>query len=266
MFNEPSVFSFAKKIVSAVTIANLVAVELQSKVTNLQKIGFSIKKQALTQADLACQEIILKYALEFCPDANLYAEENTNLTKRFSNQTSEWTIVVDPIDGTLRYFEGSASFGIQVALIYKDIYVAAIVGFPKKNIVLSAIKGKGVFMHSGSSIRIDKIPECQKVIFCHDEVPPSEIQKIHSLGFKTSMRCGTEITTAPVLGNAIAGIRPENVSLFGRIGAMITIEAGGFCCDNKGQQIEQITSTPMSSLIVSDCRKTAELIVNYLKK
>ena len=262
MFRESDIVSFVEKVVLAVTTAGLVAVELQERVTNLKKIGVSTKKRALTQADLACQEIILKCVLDCHPEVILHAEEETNLAKRFTSQDSEWMVIVDPIDGTLRYFDGDASFGIQVALIHKDIYVAAIVGLPKRNIVLSAMKGMGTFLHSGSTVRIDRIPECQKVVFCHDKVLSSERKTIHSLRFDTSTRCGAEITTAPVIGSAVAGIRPEYVSLFGRIGALITIEAGGFCCDKKGQQIKQITSTSMSSLIVADCEETAELIVS----
>ena len=262
MSRKSDIDLFVSKVVSAVTTAGLVAVELQGKVTNLKKMGASAKKRALTQADLACQEIILKSVLDYCPDVILYAEERTNLAKSFLSVASRWMVVVDPIDGSLRYFDKDTSFGIQVALVHKDVYVAAIVGLPKRNIVLSARRGMGTLLHSGSTVRIDRIPECQKVVFCHDKVSSSERKTIRSLGFETSKRCGAEITTAPVIGTAAAGIRPEYVSLFGRIGAMITIEAGGFCCDKKGQQIKQITTAHMSSLIVADCKETAELIVS----
>ncbi len=255
---------FVSGMIEAVHVGALVANELQPKVTNLKKPEESEKKQALTQADLAVQEILLNSLLQYRSDLAICCEEATSLVSKFAVQDSELMVVIDPVDGTLRYFGQDDSFGLQVGLVHRKEYVAAVVALPRLGILLAAEKGGGVVRHTESGSIPVRVGKCSNHVFCHDSVSNHQQERIRALGCEPLTKCGADITTSPVTGRAVAGLRPHKVSFFGRIGAMITIEAGGICCNRAGQRLNCITTDPLDGLLVAADEGTAAKMMSAL--
>ena len=117
----------------------------------------------LTAIDTALQDIILTVVLQHFPQVRCIAEEDTPLKRRFrGNRDSDYTVILDPIDGTLHYQRGDASYHICVGLARDGIMQAALVARPDENKIFSAVRGHGAFVQVGRRrprrLRLPKTP------------------------------------------------------------------------------------------------------------
>ncbi len=75
------------------------------------------------------------------PDHNIYSEEQQNV-----DRGSEFTWVVDPLDGTIPYTFGiSDHFSVSIALVKKNTPILGVIYAPKRNELYVAEKGEGAF-------------------------------------------------------------------------------------------------------------------------
>lgn len=87
---------------------------------NLPKtIEFKTSKDIVTQVDLECDEMIRSGIHQAFPQDNILSEENPLL-----DQGSDWTWVIDPIDGTVNYSRQIPLWGVAVAVVYQGEVVA----------------------------------------------------------------------------------------------------------------------------------------------
>ena len=83
----------------------------------------------VTDADFASQQAIHDAIQAAFPDHHFLGEENLDLPL-MQNENSDFTWIVDPLDGTLNYVHGLQSFSVSVALQYCGKIIASAVYDP----------------------------------------------------------------------------------------------------------------------------------------
>jgi fructose-1,6-bisphosphatase/inositol monophosphatase family enzyme len=238
----PEPGAFIARLAPALRQAASIASALEGRVANRPKHGETTDiKAALTIADTAAQEAILVPLYEHFPNVGLAAEEDTPSVARFPER-QDVRVVLDPIDGTLRfYLEGRGPYAVMVGMAVEDEYQAALVALPRDGIFLDATLGGGARISTG-----DTAPEPVRlgstgrgVLVSHDLPDPARAV-LSERGYDVRPASGGAISVAPLLPGVCAGLRlmrtdPGNVSIRGRIGALIATEAGAVVATRTGE-------------------------------
>ena len=128
--------------------AGAVAGYLQAQIRLDDKGGGSPEASALTAVDLAAQEVVLLALHARFPTLAVDAEEDTPAVARFPRSGRDLA-VVDPIDGTLNYANGSPDFAVMGSLLRDGVYVASLLHFPVQGRTVWAIRGGGAWIDEG---------------------------------------------------------------------------------------------------------------------
>ncbi|MFQ3575252.1 MAG: inositol monophosphatase family protein, partial [Cytophagales bacterium] len=133
--------------------------------TSFGKVIESEQKQdqsnIVTQADLDSEHAIINFLKTQYPDHNFLAEETG-----FQNQNSEFTWVIDPLDGTSNFASRIPWFGIIIALLKNGIPFATGVSLPQQNDIYMALKGEGTFLN-GKKVSVSNETDLKKVLFSY---------------------------------------------------------------------------------------------------
>ena len=103
---------------------------------NLNEIITSNKNtDPVTKADLEVNELIIKRINQKYADVNwnILSEENTKLKVDFPNKQSDWLWILDPLDGTKDFIQGTGNYAMHLALHHKNKPLLGIVLLPHKN-------------------------------------------------------------------------------------------------------------------------------------
>lgn len=232
--DTPTPHDFVRVLAPALQQASSIARALDGRVANRPKPGEATAvKAALTGADTAAQEALLGPLFENFPHVQLEAEEDTPSVRLFTS-ASDSLVVIDPIDGTLRfYLEGAGPYAVMIGLAVAEEYVAGLVALPRDRLCFQAVRGSGVTatVGDGPSESIEKPePTGNRVLVSHD-LPDIATQRLRECGYDVCPASGGAISVAPLIPGVRAGLRlarhdPVGVSIRGRIGAMIAREAG----------------------------------------
>lgn len=116
------------------------------------KVSSSIKtgdnNQVLTETDLEVGKFIVKKIQETYPDYNIIDEEAGVIDKK-----SNFTWIVDPIDGTSNFANGLPTYGIMVGLLDAGQAIAGGIVLPAFDQLYSAQKGMAAFCN-GQKIQV----------------------------------------------------------------------------------------------------------------
>ena len=98
-------------------------------------ITFKATNDPVTLADLKVNELIIKRINEKYPNINwnLLSEESKNNELAAKSKESDWLWVLDPLDGTKDFIQGTGDFAMHLALNYKNKPYLGIVLIPEKN-------------------------------------------------------------------------------------------------------------------------------------
>jgi len=214
-------------------------------------------KAALTIADTASQEALLIPLLEHFPQVKLEAEEDTPSVSRFSD-SGEALVVIDPIDGTLRfYLEARGPYAVMIGLAIGDRYEASLVALPREQLCFDAVRGRGARMRVGdAAIKAAAVgaPTGNRILVSHN-LPTRAVERLRDLGYDVAAAAGGAISVAPLIPGVCAGLRlvrenAEGVSIRGRIGALISEEAGALVTGTSGPFPSEIR-TPAPALLIA---------------
>ncbi len=113
---------------------------------NFQKtVNFTTKESIssiVTDVDLQCDRTIIDIISEAFPHHNILTEEHG-----FRNSKSEYTWVVDPLDGTSNFAAGIPWFGVLIALFRKNTPMMGGAYLPIADRLYFAEEGKGAFVN-----------------------------------------------------------------------------------------------------------------------
>ena len=89
----------------------------------------------VTLADLKVNELIIQRINEKYKDVNweILSEENAKISAESFNCNAEWMWVLDPLDGTKDFIQGTGNYAMQLALNYKNKPYLGIVLLPEKD-------------------------------------------------------------------------------------------------------------------------------------
>ena len=89
----------------------------------------------VTLADLKVNEIIIQKLNEKYTNVNwqILSEENAKLETQNSVINEDWTWVLDPLDGTKDFIQGTCNYAMHLALNYKQKPFIGVVLIPEKN-------------------------------------------------------------------------------------------------------------------------------------
>jgi myo-inositol-1(or 4)-monophosphatase len=113
---------------------------------NFGKAVYSEQKESIssivTEVDLLCDKIITDLIVREYPDHNLISEESG-----LKDNHSNYTWVIDPLDGTSNFAAGIPWFGVLIALFENDLPVLAGAYLPIDDLLYIAESGKGAFVN-----------------------------------------------------------------------------------------------------------------------
>lgn len=102
-----------------------------------------------TKADVGSEQAILAVLRQKYSTVNIYAEESG-----WVDNGSEYTFVIDPLDGTNNFVLGMPDFAISIGLLKNDVAILGVIYNPILNNIYSAEKGKGAFLN-GKKIHVN---------------------------------------------------------------------------------------------------------------
>lgn len=137
--------------------------------------------QVLTQTDLEIGNMIVAEIQENFSSHNIIDEEAGVIDKK-----SEFTWVVDPIDGTSNFAEGLPTYGCMVGLLRGDLAIAGGITLPAFSQIYLAEKGRGAYCN-GRKISVSGKTELLNSLIAygidgHQENPELTTKEVETLG------------------------------------------------------------------------------------
>lgn len=112
----------------------------------------------VTRADIESEKRIIEIILQIHPGHNTLGEETG-----FQNRNSEFTWVVDPLDGTSNFAARLPWFGVIICLLKNDVPMMAGCFLPVQNEIYFAERGKGAFRND-EKIEVSKETKLKNIL------------------------------------------------------------------------------------------------------
>ena len=205
----------------------------------------------VTEVDKAAEQAIIDVLRRAYPEHAILAEESgaSAGTAPGSDdgpgQPSEYTWIIDPLDGTTNFIHGFPQYAVSVAVQHRGALTHAVVYDPTKNELFTASKGGGAFLND-RRIRVSK---CQRLddALVGTGFPFKELSRldlyIRQLSFMMSKSSGVRRAGAAALD--LAYVACGRLDAFWELGlakwdmaagALLIAEAGGLVADLSGEQ------------------------------
>ena len=157
----------------------------------------------VTLADLKVNEIIIQRINEkyIGVDWDILSEENVKVSSQNSSNKNDWTWILDPLDGTKDFIQGTGNYAMHLALNYKRTPFMGVVLIPDKDELWISEGGK-VWCEDRYKSRV-------KTVSC-------ESKSLHEMTLVTSKNHRNE-----TLRNLIKKINFNEVIIMGSIGCKI---------------------------------------------
>ncbi|WP_332813847.1 inositol monophosphatase family protein [Ramlibacter sp.] len=114
----------------------------------------------VTEVDHASENAIIETLLTAYPDHAIWAEESG---QQHGRQGSDFTWIIDPLDGTTNFIHGFPVYCISIALRVKDRIEQAVVYDPTRNDLFTATRGRGAYLNE-RRIRVSKRTELSRCL------------------------------------------------------------------------------------------------------
>jgi myo-inositol-1(or 4)-monophosphatase len=110
---------------------------------DLENVAVTTKRQKdfVTEVDKAAEDAIIAILKAAYPGHAILAEESG------ASGESEYTWVIDPLDGTTNFIHGFPQYAVSIGLLHKGVPSQAVVYDPNRNELFTASKGRGAFVN-----------------------------------------------------------------------------------------------------------------------
>lgn len=199
----------------------------------------------VTAADHSVNAHLLDTLRTARPDYGWLSEETTDDSTRLNDQT---IFVVDPIDGTRAFIEGSANWAHALAVVDRGTVTAAAVHLPAKDLLYTAALGQGAFLN-GAPIAVSKTTDLAKATVLTAAKPTLKPENWRiTPPFKTTFRSSLAYRLCLVAqGRFDAMITLRDAWDWDiAAGALIVAEAGGTVTGRAGEPLSFNTLPPQS--------------------
>lgn len=109
-----------------------------------EKMGHKNSSEEVSETDIIVERTLIDSIRHEHPNAAIISEEHF---PHIANRDSDLCFVIDPIDGTHAYLEGSDRFAVAVSVFSHGYQMLSILDFPKRAERLTAIRGIGTFLN-----------------------------------------------------------------------------------------------------------------------
>lgn len=190
----------------------------------------------VTDADIESEKRIKDILGGKFPDYSLLGEESGRI-----NKSSEYTWMIDPLDGTTNYSIQNPFFNVSIALARGDDPVLGVVYYPFQDELFHAVKDEGAYLNN-ERIRVSGGDMKDSVIcFCHAH----DRETVESMSniFRRIKLCNTTLRQIGAAALELSYVACGRVGAFFMIklnpwdvaaGAVIVKEAGGRVTDFYG--------------------------------
>ncbi|MBU1000162.1 inositol monophosphatase [Patescibacteria group bacterium] len=220
----------------------------------LKTFGKGESSDFATQADLDAETIIIKTISESFPDHNIVSEEKGQIQKG-----SNYTWVIDPLDGTFTFSHNLPYFSTSISLLDSGKPILGVINHIVAKKLYWAVDKKGAFMN-GKRIRVGKYPDLDSSAFClgfghrgkrQDRNEAYIKLLVNKVGYPYSF--GSSVTTlAMVAAGELDGYVAQAWPWDFAAGAVIIKEAGGIVTDFKGDKIDLTKQKQRLDLVASN--------------
>ena len=166
-------------------------------------------KSPVTLADIKVNELIIERinnAYKNCK-WDILSEESSMLNRSVSKELKEWLWILDPLDGTKDFIQGTGNYAMHLALNYKQRPYLGVVLIPEKN---------ELWISNGEKVW------CERSNGSHKMIPKPVRKEIKDMTIVTSKNHRNSY-----LENLIKKIKFKNVKIMGSIGCKIASLIGG---------------------------------------
>lgn len=200
---------------------------------------YKADRTLVTNSDIESEKNIKRILKSEFPDYSFITEES-----RAEKRNSEYTWIIDPLDGTTNYTIHNPFFCVSIALAYKNDPVLGVVYYPFARELFYAERGRGAYLN-GKRIRVSKETGLENsfLAFCHKSDPDSVrlmadvFRKLKSMNEKIRQIGAAALELSYVASGRIDSFMMINLNLWDvSAGALIVKEAKGKVTDFDGRE------------------------------
>lgn len=219
-----------------------------------------------TQADLDSEAAILSILERDFPQYNIISEERGS-----TDHSSEYTFVIDPLDGTHNFTLGIPMFSISIGLKKGNDIIAGVVYNVMLDELYSAEKGKGAFRND-EPIHVNASQRIEEVTFSYVArygVPKEEELAVFSACIQSDMkRVLTQWSPALdfclLASGRIEAILVSHSEIYDYMGGkIIALEAGAYSTDFFGNTEASDTS---NAFLITNTQEVHTQVFRLLQK
>lgn len=228
-------------VVSSLQEVSKIASGQFGKVTSSTKADDN--NQVLTETDLEVGKVLVDRIVKQFPTFNVIDEEAGVI-----NKNSEFTWVVDPIDGTSNFANGIPAYGILLGLLHNENPIVGGMAMPSFSEIYFAEKNKGAYLN-GKKIEVSKETKLINALIAygidgHQEKPSLTRQECKLLSdliikIRNLRSTNSAYDFALVARGAYGAYLNQTSKIWDNVAPQVIIEeAGGKYTDFYGKQID----------------------------
>lgn len=204
---------------------------------SLETIQKSTAADFKTKADIESETAILQVLTAAFPRFNILSEE-----AGVTDQGSEYTFVIDPLDGTNNFVLGVPNFSVSIGLIRNEELIAGVVFVPLLGHTYASAKGQGAFLNQ-LPLQVNRQSDWQNATINHicgyESDFNQELNLIRGLYAKQAKRISSNWSAAfdfclLAAGRIEAVVNAESAIHDFAAGKLIAREAGALITDLEG--------------------------------
>ena len=127
---------------------------------DIEKLQVQVKSanDFVTEVDQHAEAVIIETILQAYPGHGILAEESG---REHGAKDSEFTWIIDPLDGTTNFIHGFPVYAVSIALAYRGVVQQAVVYDPSRNDLFVASRGRGAYLND-RRLRVSKRTRIQE--------------------------------------------------------------------------------------------------------
>ncbi|HOW65667.1 MAG TPA: inositol monophosphatase family protein [Candidatus Paceibacterota bacterium] len=199
------------------------------------------QSSVVTQADLASERLILSRLKKVFPRHNYLAEESG-----YQRRGSDFTWIVDPLDGTSNFAAGLPWFGVMAALMNRNEVVLAGMYLPLTQVLYVGAKDGGV-ERNGVPVRLPRPPSLKETLWAYGIDATSnpakgrrqaEVFRRLAARVRNVRATNSLVDFCYTLDGALGGFLNQNTKIWDIAPIqLLLVEAGGLMTDPAGAPV-----------------------------
>ena len=214
----------------------------------------------VTEADMAVNHMLVTILRAARPDYGWLSEETEDTAERLDR---ERVFVVDPIDGTRSFVEGSKTWAHSLAVVEQGEVSAAVIFLPQRDLIYAAARGEGATLNGAPIAATEVGTAAEATVLAARPAMQAHLWRSGAPAFTRSYRPSLAYRLGLVAEARFDGMLTLRPSWEWDIaaGCLIVSEAGGICSDRAGRPLRFNNPSPLlDGVIAAGASLHAELL------